>query len=80
MGNPSEEKNKGNPYLITNTKIDSDGWKIYMKSQITKRKHEKNFITSCERKYDAKSGSVKEKSDEFYRGKTSYNFYETKTK
>lgn len=51
-----------------------------MKSQITKRKHEKNFITSCERKYDAKSGSVKEKSDEFYPGKTSYNFYETKTK
>lgn len=51
-----------------------------MKSQITKRKHEKNFITSFERKYDAKSGSIKEKSDKFYPGKTSYNFYETKTK
>ena len=51
-----------------------------MKSQITKKKHENNFITSCERKYDVKSRSIKEKSDEFYPGKTSYNFYETKTK
>ena len=46
-----------------------------MKPQITKP--ENSFISQYEGKCDAKSRIVKEKSDEFYPGKITYNLCES---